>query len=292
MEFVSKSMPWEEIKILPIGDIQWFGRESEVAIGMLARAIEWGVENKCWFIGMGDYIDAFSPSNRAEIKSAKVYDSARTVFDDKAEDLVMQLFERALKPSVGRWLGLLEGHHFHEYQNGTTTDQQLCKLLKAPFLGTLGYIRLKFQDKSKRRGTVLIWCHHGAGSGQSEGYVLNKLGRLAGYWREADIFIMGHTHQKVGKPLDSIRAIWPVRGARTLPKLVHRTVIIAGTGGFLRGYIEGRTQGDIPRGTYIEKAMLAPVALGSPLLKITPRFKRHVVGENNSVWLPDLGVEL
>lgn len=41
----------------------------------------------------------------------------------------------------------------------------------------------------------------------------------------------------------------------------------------------------MPRGGYVEKGMMNPVALGGILLKIQPRW-------GDSGWLPDLSVEL
>src|SRR5688572_14554853 len=112
---------------------------------MLKRAIEWGVEKGAWFIGMGDYVDAFSPSNRQRIRSAALYDTAQSMIDQKAESLVTELYEEALKPSKGRWLGLLEGHHYHQFSAGMTTDMLLADMLGTKHLGTAAYVRMVFK---------------------------------------------------------------------------------------------------------------------------------------------------
>jgi hypothetical protein len=49
--------------------------------------------------------------------------------DAKAEELEERLME-LLKPTVGRWLGLLEGHHYHPHQayvDGLDTKFQIYK---------------------------------------------------------------------------------------------------------------------------------------------------------------------
>ena len=96
------------------------------------------------------------------------------------------------------------------------------------------------------------------------------------------MFLIGHHHKKVAAPIDQCVPVWP-KGKTQDPKLIHRTAIAACTGGFLKGYVEGRESG-----TYVEKAMLSPVALGGVLIKITPRWI-HKYGTR--IWLPDLKVE-
>ena len=273
-----------EVLVLPIGDIQWVGKQGETALKLLKRHIQWGVDNGAWFLGMGDYIDTFSPSNRTRLKGAALYDTAMGAIDDMARILVKELYTEALAPSKGRWLGLLEGHHFHEYREGFTSDQELCQLLNAPFLGTCAYVRLVLSHgKSGHMGKILIWCHHGYGSGRRIASPLNVLDQISNYW-EADIYLIGHQSKKVAAPLDRCEPVWDSNGCR----LIHRTKILACTGGFMRGYMVGSKEGNIPRGNYVEKAVLSPVALGGVLVKIRSRWLRK---QGQDLWLPDLSVE-
>lgn len=296
MELVSHVIPakvGEEIKILPVGDIQWSGRDYEVAMKMLKRHIEWGVAQGAYFLGMGDYIDFMSPSNRARFAHAGLYDTALKTVDDKARSLTEDLFLQALKPSKGRWLGLLEGHHYHQYRDGTTTDQELAGMLDAPFLGTCAYVRLMLKMTGSRFGSVVVWCHHGVGGGGTSGAPLNKIENLLKTW-EADIYLMGHHHKKVAAPIDRIEPVW--RGHRSKPGVVHRTKIIACTGSFLKAYTQepkgrkGRVEpAESFRGGYVEGKMLNPTALGGVLVKIKPRWANT---DSKTGWVPDLNVEL
>lgn len=292
MELVSHTMPVQsrqsdEVLVMPIGDIQWAGDHKEVAIKMLKKHIAWGVEKGAYFLGMGDYIDTFSPSNRARLRSANLYDTAMKATDKMASDLVEELYEEALAPSRGRWLGMLEGHHFHEFRDGTTSDQKLTNMLQGNFLGTSAYVQLKFMmGGGKKSGAVTIWCHHGSGGGTTIGAHLNKLERLTAKWH-ADIYLMGHVPSKANAPVDYIVPVFPPRGGK--PMLIHRTLVLAGTGGFMRSYVEGARAGDIPRGNYAEQGMMPPAALGGVLVKVRPRWKDiEGVGE---IWMPDLSVE-
>lgn len=287
MELKSYSIAPEikELTLMPVGDIQYTGTRGDTAdMDRLVRHIQWGVEKGAWFLGMGDYIDFASPSNRQRLRSAALYDTAEDVIEETAKRMVDELYDKALKGSEGRWLGLLEGHHYTQLRDGTTTDQYLCNLLRTQFLGTCSYIRLVFEGGKTRRGNVTIWCHHGTGSGRI-GAPLNKLEVLPTYW-DADIYLMGHQSKKVAAPLDRIEPVWNGRGE---PHLVHRTIVIAGTGGFSKAYLHNSTQGSTPRGGYVEKAMLSPVALGGVVVTIKPRWKSKGGME---LWSPDINVSL
>jgi hypothetical protein len=286
VELITRRFPkTSELLLMPVGDIQWAGDTAEVALGMLQRHIKWGVDHGAYFIGMGDYIDTFSPSNRAKLSGAGFYDTALKAMDRDAEARVKEIYNLALKPSKGRWLGLLEGHHYHAFRDGTTSDQLLAKMIDAPFIGTSAYVRLVFprggSDAKQSTGNVTIWCHHGQGSSAAAGGAINRLARVVSAW-DADIYLMGHHHKVGAQPLDYIRPVFPSNGA---PHLLHGTKLLVATGSFLKGYIVGRKDGDVPRGGYVESGMMNPVQLGAPLVKIRPRWQ-------GDIWSPDFGAEV
>ncbi len=281
---IPKSTENEPVLLMPVGDIQYAGNDKYIAMKMLKKHIQWGVDHNVLFLGMGDYIDMLSPSNRARARAAALYDTALDVLDQKALDLLGELYDKALAPSKGRWLGLLEGHHYWQDQDGLTSDQHLAAMLGTKFLGTNANVRLRFNNGT-RRGDINIWAHHGVGTGSTAASVLNRLSRISQGF-EADIYLMGHLHRKVGEPLDYIVPEYPARGGE--PFLVHRTRIMACTGSFLKGYMVGHKAGRVPRGTYVEQGMMNPVALGGVLVKITPEWKRTPIG---NIWLPGLRIE-
>lgn len=292
MEMHSYRMPRKETLIMPVGDIQWAGDDADVALNMLKRHIQWGIEHDAWFIGMGDYIDAFSPSQRHAIQTAVRYDTAKKVINQTADNLVEQIYNEALRGSEGRWLGLLEGHHFHEFPEGDTSDMRLAKMLKTVHLGTAAYVRLRYEKSDGNWNEVLVWCHHGVGSGTRAGSAATKMELLPAYW-DGDIFLMGHHHRKFAVPMDRVVPAWPKVGVQP-PRLLHRTVMLVGTGGFLKGYPAQHRIGNIPRGTYVAQRLLPPVALGGVLVKIRPRWKQpsRSEGPRTGYWLPDISAEV
>lgn len=245
--------------IMPLGDIQWTGRDEDVAIDLLIERIEYGLAHNAMFIGMGDYIDFASPSNRAALAAASIYDNARQVMEDSAIKLVDHLYDNILYRTKGRWLGLLEGHHFYTLSDGLTTDWLLARKLGCPLLGTTAFIRCEVTG----RRPIVIWASHGMGSGQTVGALANKIDKQAQV-HDADIYLMGHWTKQTATPIQRLAVDWDM----SPPKLVDRTLHLVGTGGFSRGYVEGRKQGPVPRGSYVEQKLLRPVVLGNPLIRL------------------------
>ncbi len=256
----AKFLPWAPINIMPIGDIQ-----HPTDLERLRRTIDKALEKDCWFFGMGDYADFASPSNRQKLKTAGLYETAEEVIDAAATKLEDELLE-CLLPTKGRWLGLLEGHHYFQHLDGSTTDTRLAKALGCQFLGTSTMLRLTFRrDTSRASLSLVIWAHHGHGSSVSAGGALSKLQRQILPHFDADIYLMGHYHRLEAASLPRI-GIRP----KGLARMYNRTIKLVVTGSYLEGWKENSIYGGRSNGAYPEKQMLSPVALGSPWLTITP----------------------
>lgn len=274
-------------RVMPIGDIQWDGMGGTTALSLLQQSIKAGLEKGAHFCGMGDYIDPFSPSNRQRLEGAALYDTARGVIDQRGVALVEELYEEALAPTKNRWLGLLEGHHFMQLREGDTTDQRLCKLLNAPHLGSCAFIGLNFNGSGNKGGWVVLWVHHGVGSGQRAYAPAAKLETITPYW-EADVFIIGHLTKQAAVPMNRVYPMW-----HGTPHLSHRKKLLIGAGGFSKGYIEYLKHGQTPRGSYVEQKMLNPAALGCPLITIRPSIRKERVGKRDvQIWDPQITVEV
>lgn len=259
----SVNLPWEETLLMPIGDIQ-YGAQG-VDLDRLERHLEWGVKQGAYFIGMGDYVDVASPSNRDTLRAARLYDSVQDMIEEGAER-ALEGVKGLLKGTENRWLGLLEGHHLFEFRDGTTTDTRLAQHLHAPFLGSCAFVRLHFSrpNGGGASRTCVLWVHHGAGGGSKASAPINKLENLMPYF-DADIYLIGHMSKKVAAPIDQL-----YMGGGRGDRLRHRTKIIAGTGAWLQGYMQGSKTGEIARGSYVERAMMNPTALGGIVLTVRP----------------------
>lgn len=262
-------LPYEPTLLMPIGDVQLGAEASDE--DRFRRHMEWGLEQGAYFLGMGDYVDVASPSNRQALRAVRLYDSVHEALEEQAEKARYRFLELVRRDGASEsWLGLLEGHHFYEYRDGTTSDMRIAQALNTDFLGSCAFVRLVFPRGSTASVTCTIWAHHGVGSSSKVSGPLNRLETVMAHF-DADIYLIGHHHKKVAAPIDQLYM------TRKHPaRIAHRTKLIACTGGFLKGYMMGSKQGVVPRGTYVEQAMLLPVELGGVVISITPGYDDHL----------------
>ncbi len=267
---------------MPIGDVQYGAEACDVK--MFRKHIEWGVERNAYYYGLADMVDFGSPSNRGALRSmiakGELYDTAENILDNAASEHLEQM-EEILEPTKGRWLGLLAGHHWWDYGDGSTSDTKLAAFLKAPFLGDCAIVNVAFKkEKTESDGKVThrtaslnIWGAHGTGSGQTQAAPLAKLEKLAAAWEDIDIFLMGHQHKLGVVTVDRLRPVFGSRGGK--PRLQHRTIRLISTGSFLSGYLLGSNKNGRAQGTYVEKKLLPPTALGGAVIYARPMIDNH-----------------
>lgn len=278
--------PHQQVLLMPIGDVHAFSEDWPAK--RFCDHIQWGVDRGAYFLGMGEYMDFTSTSQRTVLQGLR--DSQRQQIDDMVRGKVDELGEM-IEKSAGRWFGILEGHHFHEFVDGTTSDQYLCQWMKAPFLGTSTLLEVRLGDPGRRSGrtgngmqgcTVTIFAHHGTGGGRRRGSHLHRVEDMIAV-AEADIYLMGHSHSKISDPVDRL---YRTPGGY----LYHRTKILARTGGFLRGYAStpiqtAKTPAYKSRGSYVEKSTMVPSSLGGLVLSLG--YKR-VTTNGQDIVIPDL----
>jgi hypothetical protein len=262
------------VVLAPLGDIQWTGRPEDVAVAHLGEHVTRACSMGALFLGLGDYIDFASPSNRETFRTGRLYETAHNVIEDTAYQLVADLYERVFRPTTGKWLGLVAGHHYYRFRDGSTTDMALARMLETTYWGEAqAVVRLTWQDKTHTQH-LDIWLAHGTGSGRSPGSPIQVLDRVSQYI-DADIYIMGHQTKRCVATIQRLVPVYPTKGE---PRLVHRTLYLVGAGGWMRGYRVGH------EALYPEQQMLRPVALGAPLIHIRPRW-------SGGSWEPQVSVE-
>lgn len=277
------------ITIAPLGDIQWNGVENEIAFSHLQEHIV-KVESlpNPFYLGTGDYVDFASPSNREALTSVRLYDNARQAVSETALKLAEECYTRILKPTKGKWLGILSGHHYYPLLTGGTTDTYLATKLGAPFLGVDAIVRVTFVDSANGKVThtehIDIWCHHGEGSSKKPWGPLLKLADLALHW-DCDVFVLGHMTKKAKGDINRVYPVFNSRGAR----LAHKVIHLVGAGGWSKAFKVGD-----PAGTYVERGLLSPVALGAPIIHVRPKWRMTGEGgphSNHQTWDPGITVE-
>ena len=288
MEAIKIHLPEKKLKLAPIGDIQYGAQGCDV--DKLKTHINYGVKRGWRFLGMGDYIDFMSPSNRARLVQADVYDSSMSLIDEAAMRVTDELYNKSLKRSTNRWLGLLEGHHFKEFGDGSSTDHYLTQLLKSSFLGSSALVHVYLGDCPE---PVRIWATHGSGASVSTAGKMVHMER-AGFDFNADIYLEGHIHRKFGIPLDCLEAV-DAPTIKTVKneiraddaeniRIVAKTKMLAFTGSFLRGWVQGsESGGGYARGSYAEQKVMRTIPTGGLLITV------EMVQEDWG-WRPDIFV--
>ena len=247
----------QPVLIVPIGDVHYNTKDCDKE--RFHNLIHWlsDKDNKGYkiiIIGMGDYTDPLSSSERASLLSAKegvgLHASTLEQLDDLAETLAQQ-FKSAILPVSNSIIGLLEGHHYmvfskHSHYRNLTTTEYLSKQINAMYLGQDALIKLQFPHGQEFR----IFATHGRGNAPTPGGRLNKRLNMNKVISDAHLYLMGHDHSKLAYPQDSF-----VRGPRKLPQSLKQ--YYCGTGAFLRAY-----RLDSPDSTYAEEALMPPSNLG------------------------------
>lgn len=255
--------------IVPIGDVHFnapmFARKE-----FLSWCQKYKDRTDCWFIGLGDYFETFSHSERKGLKLA-LHESSEEWMDEKVMKDVNE-FADHLEFTKGRWLGLLEGNHAYQTGEGRTTTELLAQRLGGEALGTMAAIRLNCRfKKSTANSTFDIWAHHGQGGGQLAGSTINSLEKFANGFL-GDLYLMGHDHGIGHIPIERLE----ISGSPSKPDVKHKTAHLVRTGSFLKAYEPGR------RG-YIARVARRPRHLGTPEIRV----EKHHVGTtgNTADWI-------
>ncbi len=209
------------------------------------------------FLGMGDYDDLASQSERVILINPGLHDDTRWSVDDVYDYRVKQ-FQEEIKFMKYGLIGLLEGNHYGVYSTGgMTTTQKLCENLRCRYLGVNAFIRLSFICGSKRNA-IDIFAHHGKGAARLIGSDLNTVEQMVAN-AEADIYLMGHSHQRnAGK----VNRLHLQHGGDGLI-LKDKTMLLARTGSFLRGYMPDHQ-------SYVVKGAMKPSDIGYLKIILTP----------------------
>lgn len=257
------NIPWQALTLIPTGDFQAGspGFDSK----RLRNLVSWGVDHDAWWHGMGDYSDIMSPSNRTAYQRAGLYDTTRMAIEAWHKEHMGEV-EDILAPTKGRWVGLHEGHHYLNYENGETSDMRLAEFLGCPFLGTTAITQFNFRDENKHKAECLMYSTHGEGSSSDP---VAKLKRVAPGFPQMDIFLQGHNTQLASQVLGLVEVY---RAGGSLRQRDRNQYFIA-TGGYMKGYTQGSKVGNRAQGSYVEKAMMRPTAIGAPVIRITPEWE-------------------
>ena len=130
-------------------------------------------------------------------------------------------------------------------------------MLDAPVLGSIAHISLGLSRGPKRVGLAIV-AHHGKAGGKLAGTTINQVADLRTVFTDADIYMMGHDHQRGAWP-QSILHVSPTGHGE--PRLHARRQWLCRTGSYLRAYAPGMA-------SYAASRLLRPADLGGIELEI------------------------
>jgi hypothetical protein len=249
--------------VCPFNDIHYNTEECDRE--RFKRYIQWGAKkikdgDVVYGIGLGDYNDYESPSERAASASAKggygKHETTLKEYDKLIEGLTFE-FAKVMAPWKGFIGGLQEGHHFgcysafykKAYRGGSNTEE-LADLLGTPYVGQLGYYTIDLGDSL----TFRIMGAHGYGGARTAGARVIKRIRMNEVV-EADLYLMAHDNTKMAIS-DNVLSYHG-------DKYVARKRTYCGTGSFQRAYPP-----DTANGGYVEALLLPPSDLGAVVTSI------------------------
>lgn len=260
------------IKIIPFGDVH---RDSEMhAHSTWQEFLTYAKSQKnAYFLGMGDYTDGVSTSERAILNASNLHSTTKISMGDMYKGVVRTLANE-LSFMRGRCIGLLGGNHYFDYNDGQNTDHLLAAALKTRHLGVHSFIlvRLLLDGRKNPRGRggtgcqhVSLWiqAHHGLGGGALAGSQYNPIQKMGHMFPRAHINLMGHSH---GKGCNGGNVVLVPRDTREFPffEIDEQPSWQGRTGSFLKVYEDGKSG-------YNVDACRSPNALGWIEFEVIPR---------------------
>jgi hypothetical protein len=197
----------------------------------------WRSLKDVYFFGMGDYLDSTSTTERECLGniSGKMHETFRN--DVQALQLAkVELIAKELSFMRGRIVGFLNGNHYFEFQSGVNSDQKLCELLGAKYLGVCSFVRLSFVSHG-RHTTRDIFAHHGQGAARLIGGSLNRVAQMF-EGVECDIVAMGHDHKRGAVP--GTPRLFLTSDTHHGNRLCSRETWVIRSGSYLKSYEPGK----------------------------------------------------
>jgi hypothetical protein len=248
------------LNFVPFGDIHRDspGFADDAWAKFLARAKALARKGDVLFLGMGDYLDSYSTSERMVMYGNGLHESS-VKNHEKAAIRKIELLAHELDFMRGKLIGFMGGNHYPMLKGGITGDQKLAEIMDTDYLGACCAIRVTFRVHGGARVSLDVFAHHGKGGGVTAAGKFNAVEKLQQVC-DADIFLMGDNHARGCFPAGEKLRLCDTGGhlyVKAKPTWIGRT------GSFLRAYVEGEP-------SYVVDAAMPPANLGHIEFHITP----------------------
>jgi hypothetical protein len=211
---------------------------------------------KTYYMGMGDYHDLASAREQQHLNRDSLHETTMESLDELVEKNNRK-FANEIKHMRGRLLGLIDGNHNWRFPNGVTASEDLANRMGCPHLGWLTHYTISFKFGNKQQNVYIVACHGRAG-GKRIGTSINQVEDMKAIFPAADIYIMGHNHDRGAWPID---ILLPSRDGH----IKQKRQFLCRFGSFLKAYEKGKS-------SYVTGRLLRPSDLGA--LKLNVSFHR------------------
>lgn len=220
------------------------------------------MDENTYFIGMGDYHD-FASTREKKYLQQQVHESTQNTFDEIAEKHNRD-FASEISFMRGRLLGLIEGNHSWVFKDGKTSTEDLAERMGTKDMGWLCHYTMLYKTTNGHITTNavhFVLCHGKAG-GKTFGITINQVGDLKSLFPVADVYCMGHDHQRAAQPI-SILIPLKCNGGY---EIKQKRQFLCRSGAFVKAYQNGSDSYEVFR-------LYKPSDLGA--LKLVINFHRE-----------------
>lgn len=230
-----------EVVLYPFSDVHRFSQACDVGAWTRflkkARA-ELDANPKTLFLCLGDSDDMLSRKERRWWLCGELHDQSREEIDEYVRKKLDVLVEE-LRFMTGHLIGFVPGNHYWQFADGSTSDDYVARRLKAPVLGDLSYILLLVNVGRSGAERIDIVAHHGRAGGKLVGTSISQVDDLRKVFPTADLYLMGHDHQRGAWPTSTLDVLDNRRPGKP-PRLRQKRQYLCRTGSFLRAYEPGK----------------------------------------------------
>lgn len=254
------------IKLDSINDsvgIWFFGDVHRDAVGCDEERWKWFLRksaqddpDKTYYMGMGDYHDLASSREQTHLNRDSLHETTMESLDELVQKNNRK-FAEEIKQMRGKLLGLIDGNHNWRFPNGVTASEDLSNRMGCDHLGWLCHYTLTFKIGKKAQNVYIVACHGRAG-GKRAGASINQVEDMKTIFPLADIYVMGHDHNRGAWPVD---VLYPTAGKKGT-RIKQKRQFLCRSGSFLKGYEKGRSN-------YVTGRLLRPSDLGALKLNIS-----------------------
>jgi len=212
-----------------------------------------------YYLGMGDYHDFASAREQQKLTRDQLHETTMETLDDLVEKRNRK-FAEEIKQMRGKLVGLVDGNHNWRFPNGVTASEDLANRMGCAHLGWLSHITIQFKFGTKKQNIYIVACHGRAG-GKRIGTSINQVEDMKTIFPIADIYVMGHNHDRGAWPID---VLYPTQKG----EIKQKRQFLCRSGSFKKAYENGKNAYEVGR-------LLRPADLGALKLNIGFHYDRQ-----------------